>query len=265
MECCRLKCLTTSGSKILLLSLLPLLLFIQGCHKPTGKLNLSFVFSVDDNPLIFDSCIYVNYAGNHYEITDVQYFISEIELVDENGANVPLTNNMGIHYVDARIPSTLSWTAHNDLTCGKYKELRFVFGLRNANNITGLFPNPPENNMSWPQTLGGGYHYMKINGRWLNSQNAKQPFNLHLGKVSCNNCPSGSTDNVFSISTPIEGFVVTEKKTNTIKIKMDINKWFFGPNIFDFNIFGGAIMQDNYAQKILIENGNDVFSVSAEL
>ena len=34
--------------------------------------------------------------------------------------------------------------------------------------------------MFWPEMLGGGYHYMKMNMIWSDTS-ALNPFNMHLG------------------------------------------------------------------------------------
>ena len=35
--------------------------------------------------------------------------------------------------------------------------------------------------MMWPDILGGGYHYMMINGKWKNENNVTDNFAFHLG------------------------------------------------------------------------------------
>ena len=34
-----------------------------------------------------------------------------------------------------------------------------------------MFVNPPEVNMMWPDVLGGGYHYLMLNGKWKTPEN----------------------------------------------------------------------------------------------
>lgn len=245
-----------SGKKSILFLTIIVAVFTQGCRKPTGSLSVDFEFSVGDKPLSLDTLLYENAAGNRYEISDIQYFISEFTIYDEKGKHNYFSG--GTHYVDARMPNTLKWIIPHDITIGKYKQIAFVFGLKGNENFTGRFPNPPENNMSWPQTIGGGYHYMKINGRWIDGFSTKQPFNLHLGKIEEQN---KFVDNVFIVVVPVE-LSVYENQTTNIKIKMDVNEWFENPHIYDFNTFGGAIMQNTEAQKILNANGKSVFSIS---
>ena len=158
------------------------LLCCSCCRTPAGHIKLNFSFVVDNDSLRLDSCMYQNAAGNLYEVNDVQFFISKVMLETASGELLEISDNQGVHYVDIRIPGTLSWKIADELDNETYRSIQFVFGLEGEQNTTGYFPNPPENNMSWPDMLGGGYHYMKINGRWIDHDGVRQPFNLTPAK-----------------------------------------------------------------------------------
>ena len=202
--------------------------------------------------------MYRNAAGNLYEVNDVQFFISHVKLETASREIVEVADNQGIHYTDIRIPGTLSWSIADELPAEEYKSITFVFGLEEEQNTTGYFPNPPENNMSWPDILGGGYHYMKINGRWIDGSGVRQPFNLHSGRIATDN---GFADNTFTVTLPLSQFAIIHKETAELTLQMNVNAWFSNPYLFDFNVFGGSIMQNSEAQEVIRENGRDVFSV----
>ncbi|MBO7629433.1 MAG: hypothetical protein J6S87_05760 [Bacteroidales bacterium] len=202
--------------------------------------------------------MYQNAAGNLFEVNDVQYFISHVMLETASGEMVEITDNQGIHYTDIRIPNTLSWPVTDEIPVGGYKSITFVFGLEGAQNSTGYFPNPPENNMSWPDVLGGGYHYMKINGRWIDASGVRQPFNLHTGTIATD---IGFAANTFTVTLPLEQFTVSKNSNSSLTSQMTVNARFTNPDLFDFNVYGGSIMQNREAQEVLRENGGDVFSV----
>ena len=244
--------------KKLWLFLVPALLCCSCCRIPAGHIKLNFSFVVDKDSLRLDTCVYQNAAGNLYEVNDVQFFISHVRLETTSGEVVEIADNQGIHYTDIRIPGTLTWNIADIVPADEYKSISFVFGLEGEQNTTGYFPNPPENNMSWPDMIGGGYHYMKINGRWIDGSGVRQPFNLHTGKIATDN---GFADNTFTVTLPLEQFAVIHKETAELTLQMNINAWFTNPNTFDFNVLGGSIMQNREAQQILRENGRDVFSV----
>ena len=242
-------------------SVLLILLCCSCCRMPAGHIKLNFSFVVDKDSLRLDTCVYQNAAGNLYEVNDVQFFISQVRLETTSGEIVEIADNQGIHYTDIRIPGTLTWNIADIVPADEYKSISFVFGLEGEQNTTGYFPNSPENNMSWPDMLGGGYHYMKINGRWIDGSGVRQPFNLHTGKIATDN---GYADNTFTVTLPLEQFAVIHKETAELTLQMNINAWFTNPNTFDFNVFGGSILQNREAQQIRRENGRDVFSVKIQ-
>ena len=45
-----------------------------------------------------------------------------------------------------------------------------------------------------------------------------------------------------------------------LQLQMDINQWFTDPHLFDFDVQGGSIMQNQTAQELLRDNGRSVFS-----
>jgi hypothetical protein len=240
------------------LFLIPALLCCACCRTPGGHIQLNFSFVVDNDSLRLDTCMYQNAAGNLYEVNDVQFFISHVMLETASGEVVKITDNQGIHYTDIRIPGTLTWDIADMVPADEYKSISFVFGLEGDQNTTGFFPNPPENNMSWPDMIGGGYHYMKINGRWIDPEGVRQPFNLHTGKTATDN---GFADNTFTVTLPLSQFAVIHKETAELTLQMNVNAWFSNPYLFDLNVFGGSIMQNREAQELLRSNGRDVFSV----
>ena len=240
------------------LFLVTVLLCCACCRTPGGHIELNFSFVIDNDSLRLDTCMYQNAAGNMYEVNDVQFFISRVMLETASGELLEISDNQGVHYVDIRIPGTLSWKIADELDNETYRSITFVFGLEGGQNTTGYFPNPPENNMSWPDMIGGGYHYMKINGRWIDPEGVRQPFNLHTGKIATDN---GFADNTFTVTLPLTNVSTIGKKTTPITLQMNVNNWFSDPYIFDFNIFGGSIMQNREAQEVLRANGHDVFEV----
>lgn len=230
--------------------------FLASCTKPVGYGNLcvNIDYSVNDKPLITDSLCYTNEAGNTFMITEIQWFLSQIELQDDQGAWIPLEPR--IFYIDTNIPESHTLRAAS-IPVGKYKTLRFVFGLDEEDNQTGLFSNPPEANMFWPEPLGGGYHYMKLNGKYLDEDGQLVPLNVHLG-IGQNEDHSQFYQNYFTVEMPID-FTLTENAENQLDLTMIVDNWFRNPNLYDFNEWGSAIMQNQAAQQVLKENGNDVF------
>ncbi len=245
--------------------------FILSCDKgntdpqePSGKLRFTFSHSADDKTLLFDSLYITNSAGNKYLINEIQYFISEVALHKKDGSNLLLNNWKDIHYIDTDIGSTLEYTFVDDIPLADYSGIEFTFGLSEEKNQSLMFVNPPESYMFWPENLGGGYHYMKLNGKWLDTLNQLAPFNFHLGigqiYYSYPDSITGFVHNYFNVNMFDADFSVSENQTTTINIIMNIENWFTSPNDYDHNYWGGDIMQNQEAMKQATENGIDVFS-----
>ena len=123
--------------------------------------------------------------------------------------------------------------------------------------------------MFWPDELGGGYHYMKLNGKWLNTNAMIEPFNFHLGigqTYDTTGQVTGFVQNYFRVNCYLaiySSFIaqVRANEMNHLGINMNIESWFKTPHTWDFNQWGGMIMQNQEAMKTACENGFDVFGV----
>jgi len=236
--------------------------------KPAGHISFGFTHLVDGLPLEKDIMKYVNAAGNPYEINQVMYFISDVTLHKSDGTTKLISDWTDIHYVDIDIPSTLTWDVYDDIDTGVYDSISFVFGITKEKNQSFRFVNPPEVNMMWPDILGGGYHYMMINGSWKNNENVIMSYAFHMGigqlyKSNVIEVDSiyAFVQNYFSVKLPNSAITVEENKTCNIEIVMNIDSWFISPYSYDHNFWGGAIMQNQPAMQMAKENGFDVFTV----
>ena len=256
--------------KLLLIVMLLMAMLAMSCNKPEsdGRLSVNVGYSVNGKELTTDTLCYRNEAGNEFMITEIQWFISKLELQNERGEWIALEHlNVGtansdatnrIFYIDTNIPESQT-LATKPIPIGKYTALRFVFGLDEEFNKTGLFSDPPEANMFWPEPLGGGYHYMKLNGRFMNAENELVPLNVHLG-IGQNDSQTKFIHNHFTVELPID-LTISENTDNQLSLCMIIDNWFRSPNLYNFNEWGSAIMQNQAAQQTLKENGHDVFVI----
>ena len=212
--------------------------------------------------------MYTNAAGNNYEVNQVMYFISDVTLHNSDGTSKLIDEWKDINYVDIEIPSTLSWSVYDDIPAGSYNSISFTFGITEAKNITMMFVNPPEVNMMWPGVLGGGYHYMMLNGKWRDTANVIQGFAFHMGigqlyKSNVINTDSiyAFVQNYFNVNLPNSSFTIEKDKTREVEIVMNIESWFETPHIYDHNYWGGGIMQTQPAMQMAKDNGVDVFTI----
>jgi hypothetical protein len=244
-------------------------LFLQSCKydsiDETGSITFKFAHYDDGTQLQTDTMIYTNAAGNHYMITEVQYFVSDFILHGSDGKDYIITQENGIHYVDNDIPSTMEWAIKEDIPAGSYDSITFTFGISAAKNQSNMYADPPERDMFWPDVLGGGYHYMKMNGKWRNDTMTNDKmlmFHLGIGQIYDGDSITGFIHNDFQVSLPGSAFIINEESTTEVQIIMNIENWFRNPYIFDFAVYGENLMQNQEGMHMACMNGKeDVFSI----
>lgn len=231
-----------------------------------AEIDLNVSYEINGNPLITDTLCYTNEAGNLFLITEIQWFLSDIELKNEDGDWTLLQQRWlsdtldasRIFYIDTDIPETQNLRSCPVKT-GHYTAIRFTFGLDDYDNYTGLFNDPPESEMFWPDVLGGGYHYMKLNGKFAGSPGRLQPVAIHLGIGQNEDCTE-FYQNYFIVELPLD-FDVKANADNRLDLTMVIDNWFRNPHVIDFNELGSSIMQNQNAQRLFNGNGKDVFKI----
>ena len=232
-----------------------------------GSVFLTFEHFADGSELEFDEMMYTNAAGNEYEVTEIQWFVSDITLNSANGNKLVLEKEKIAHYIDTNLPETFAWFIQEEIPSGDYSSISMTFGIKGEKNTPMMYTDPPESNMIWPINLGGdqgGYHYMKLNGFWMNEQEQREPFNFHLGvgqERDQDNNIIGFVQNWFEVEIPASAFSLNGDEIKSISIRMNVEKWWESPNVWDHDIIGSRIMQNQEAMKMGVENGRNVFSI----
>jgi len=245
-----------------------LLVFLYSCCKDPvaepglGKVSFTFSHEVNGDPLVYDSLKYVNAAGNHYMVNDIQYFVSNVTLYKKGGMPYKIEDQKFAHYIDSYLPGTMTWMVADDIVEGSYDSISFIMGLDEQMNKIGYFVNPPEVDMFWPDLMGGGYHYLKMNGKWINLGGQEYPFNYHMGLgMEVNGLDTTFFHNYVKVSLPASSFTVKPNVLTRLEIKMNIDSWFRTPHVWNHDSIGGAIMMNQSAMNWAKENGWDVFSM----
>lgn len=248
---------------------------LSSCYKRewTGRVDVNFTFSYDGRNLsaLNDTALFrmpVVTAGDTAYVTleEIRYFISQVYLIEESGKRVFLGDSVfgSLRYIDAASSGSKIWQLQ-DVPCGHYVGLGFTYGLNEADNVSRRFSNPPESLMFWPDALGGGYHYMQINGKWIAAEGAEpMPFGLHtgIGQTWENGVATAFHQNYVRFEFPKAfSLFLSMKGKISATVNMEVAQWFVNPHAWDFAVQGGAIMQNQAAQQILKDNAWNVFSV----
>jgi len=204
----------------------------------------------------FNDVKFTNENGEQLSIERLRYLISEIVLTHESGA-ISILN--GYNLVDVTNNSNLSFTTTPVVTPGNYTNVSFRFGFRDSNNINGAYQDLNTANFSVPSMLGGGYHYMQFDGKYLDGNAAEAPFNYHtiraVNTLDPNNLLFQDTSFIVNLG------AITIGNTTGINIKMDVSEWFKNPNTWDLNVLNTVLMPDFNAQLRMNANGASVFSL----
>ena len=254
-----------------------LVLMLSSCHKDqspeilaikNGSLSLNMSHKVDGEIIQFDSLLYASSLGFRYMVNDLQYFISGISLHRIGGSWAEVPDSTGIHYLDAKILSSCNWFVSQQIKEGTYDSIGFIFGLNEITNLSGRFPDPPERDMFWPEILGGGYHYLKMNMKWKKEgmpQTMPFMFHIGIGQMYSGNTANpdsiiGFIQNYFYVKLPV-AVQININRPAFVEIAMHVDAWFDGQNAFDFSLYSMGIMQNQLGMYRACMNGKRAFSV----
>ena len=218
------------------------------------SVNIEFYNHVNGVPIVFDSITgysewFNTLSGQTYNVLNLYYLITDIRLTNKDGA--VLKNLSDIHFVSSDDNNTNYLFIPEILNYGEYSNIEFVFGLNSEKNISNSYLEEDfHTQMFWPDFMGGGYHYMKLEGKFDDETSF---YATHTGGLD-------GIDYSITKSFPVN-IISTENGSNhNIRISMDINNWYSNPNNISINSDG--IMGNTALQQKIQENGyNNVFNL----
>jgi hypothetical protein len=243
---------TTNHNRSLLLTttVLAVLLALFSCKRDDVKkmstVQLEIAHEVAGEDLIMDTIRYENQAGNPYSVTRLEYYLANFTFLSNEGEEEVIED---IWYVNPRQPVTLSIDAQ-ELPEGSYQTLQFHIGLPAEENVSYNLPATTENvNMAWPENMGGGYHFMKLEGHFIDSQTKEKGYAMHLGM------------NQWLVTVTLNKAVQLAGDDNRLRLTMDVNQWFENPHTYDFNVQGNYTMGVDSLMGKLSDNGFSSFTL----
>ena len=212
-----------------------------------GTVSVRLEHRVDADELSFDQVLYTNAAGNRYSVSKLEYILTGITLESADGGLFELA---GQHHCNAAAKGTRR-VVNRSVPAATYSALRFTFGVEG--NTPGTLPNQAHfDNMAWPAAMGGGYHYMKLEGMYEDGGD-EGGFAVHTG-------PAGGADFTFEVSLPL--VLTVAQDAWEIQVVMNLGEWFANPNLYNFVGLGG-IMGNADLQGQLQANGATVFALGS--
>ena len=206
----------------------------------------------------FYSIQFQNNFGNMLSIERLRYLISDIQITNSAGESYSLNE---YNLLDLEENSSLSFESSQTVKIGLYSNISFVFGFRDEYNIDGAYTDLNTANWSVPMMLGGGYHYMQLDGKYISNNGNESGYNYHAIRAvdSPGPNPTFPQETFFKVDL---GPVNIQKECE-ITISMNIANWFDIPNTWDLNELNQMLMANSDAQILMYQNGQNVFNIES--
>ena len=226
---------------------------------PKTEVTLSFShnwngFVVTDAD--FNLIQYFNANTDELSIEKLRYLISKVTFHKSNGETI---ETEGYNLVDVTNNTNLTFTPNVQIPVGTYSNVSFTFGFDNEDNIDAAYTDLNSESWGVPMMLGGGYHFMQLEGKFIDNVAAETGYAYHAIKAVDNSDPNNLIfqDTFFTVNL---GQVIVRENAG-IEVKMNIAEWFKNPNTWDLNARHSMLMPNFDAQVDMYENGQTVFSL----
>jgi len=232
--------------------LLIILFLFFSCSKNEENLTVALNFTQNWNGISvtnqdFNTMKFTNENNDKISIERLRYLISNISLI--SGEN---------HFLFDVDESLGNLITISDVYPGNYK-LKFTFGLSDAENTDGIYQDLNSVNFNVPEMLGGGYHFMQLDGKYKDATGQDANFNYHTIRAVDKTDPTNLKFEDTSFTVNLGNIEI--KENATIEIKMNIAEWFKNPNTWNLNALNTVLMPNFEAQKLMSANGKTVFSL----
>lgn len=221
---------------------------------PVGTASLSIDFSnYAGLTKVADGVGLTNNYGENYTVSKLEYYISNIVLVGENVGNYTQTESYHLirnsHLAESRIQM-------NGIPAGRYKAIRFMFGVDSTRNVSGSQTGDldPAYGMFW--TWSTGYIMFKLEGTAPASTLAGDIIEYHLGGYKGPN----KVQRTIELSLQASPLELADGKNPVLNIKTDINTIFDSPNDMRISLYPNIVSSGNNARR-MGENCADLFSI----
>lgn len=173
------------------------------------RIRIRFINYANGKPISLDSA-YINQYGEHYSITTLKYYISNISLP----GSISLKEEDNYHLVNQAGESSF----FIPVRIGRYESISFLFGIDSIHNCSGAQSGAldPMNDMFW--TWNSGYVVFKMEGASDASISDLNRIEYHIGGYRFNN--NVSTPVTLKLNSPL----IMDNKGNkeiTVMVNLD--------------------------------------------
>ncbi|MEZ4875383.1 MAG: MbnP family protein [Flavobacteriaceae bacterium] len=208
----------------------------------------------------YETTDYINEHGETLKLSKLVYLISDITFRNASGE---VFDAGDYNLIDARESTNIHFVPNIEIPTGTYN-VSFTFGFDNEDNA-GNYPDLNSADGGWnvPLIMGGGYHYMRMEGKYTSPSTGTDVTNFQYHAIRANDNtvdPLLLTDTSFVVD--LGEITITDDLE--IEIKMNVAEWFKNPNTWDLNLLHEMLMPNYDAQIMMSGNGaNGVFSLGS--
>ncbi len=187
-------------------------------YTSTGALTISINHMFDSNVLQLSPTKYVTAANDTIKVTQMSYYITNIELTTKQGTKIQLGNANLISFLP---PAACSFTLNN-IPAGTYTNISYLIGVDSTRNSTGTNQGDLDPNYGMYWSWNTGYVFMRLIGRF---SSAELGYSFDIG----------GTSNIMTASHNLTDY----KKSGTsatVKLKLDVARIFNAPNMYDLKV-----------------------------
>lgn len=247
-----------------------ILFLLSSCEKKEvlpsySRLKINFVNTINSTPIKLNSN-YLTPNNEEFSISTLNYFISNIELVRQDGNKIVLDNQ---YFLIKESDLNSKIIQIDSLPTGTYSSINFIIGVDSLKNTSPLEErigvlDPATygtDNMYW--SWNSGYIFLKMEGIAANApldNSGINSYKYHIGgfggfsSPTVNNIKKVSLD--FSVPLVLKG-----KNTASINLETKIESIFKGSNTINFTNYNivmnptkGKFIADNYAGMYIINS-----------
>ncbi|RFS15029.1 MbnP family protein [Emticicia sp. C21] len=226
------------------------------------KLVLNIQNKIGDKPLRLNDEYYTNRAGEKFNITTCNYFISNIKFTGSNGVVYVVPQDSSYFLIKENDPATK--TINLAVPKGRYTAVTFTIGVDSLRSTTDLSQRKGALDISGGMTDGmywtwnSGYLFLKLEGTCDQAKvdlTGQRKFRYHIGGFGGYNKPSINNIRIVTIDLSGKAAINLKNKAKaTLDIQADLLKVFDGQNTVSIAndssvMFGNAskTVSDNYA------------------
>lgn len=213
----------------------------------------------------YENTTYVNANGESLTFSKLNYLISDVTFTSSLDGTI--WSSQDYKLILGR-DGDVNFTPAIEIPEGTYT-VSFTFGFDDFDNDKqGGYQDLNSADGFWnvPAPLGGGYHYQRIEGKYINSASDQTNFQFHTIRANRHETlpPGPGTlvelrDTSFSINLGN----VTVGTNTTIGVKANIAEWFKNPVTWNLNNRFQVLMPNFQAQLDMNLNGQNVFELGA--